>query len=77
MLQAIHTVLEVVYFRWGVPAHLNFLFFCLMTCLIVTAMLILGGAATLNALTGLFFFLLSSLLAALAPLPTVLPIGLR
>merc|ERR1712216_430 len=37
----------------GSTAHLTFLFFGLMTCLIVTAMLILGGAATINALTGM------------------------
>jgi len=49
---AIHTMLEVVYVRWGTAAHLVFLFYGLLTCLIVTAMLILGGAATINALTG-------------------------
>ena len=48
---AIHTMLEIVQARWGPPAHLTFLFFGLLTCLIVTAMLILGGAATINALT--------------------------
>ena len=67
MPQAMHTVLEVVYFRWDVAAHSNLLFFSLMACLIVTAMLILGGNATLNALIGLFALrALSSLLAALA-----------
>ena len=50
---AIHTMLEVVNARWGTAAHLTFLFFGLMTNLIVTAMLILGGAATINALTGM------------------------
>ena len=50
---AIHTMLEIVLCRWGSTAHLTFLFFGLMTCLIVTAMLILGGAATINALTGM------------------------
>ena len=50
---AIHTMLEVVHARWGTPAHMTFLFFGLMTNLIVTAMLILGGAATINALTGM------------------------
>jgi urea-proton symporter len=50
---AIHTVLEVVHARWGTTAHMVFLFFCLLTCLIVTAMLILGGADTINALTGM------------------------
>jgi SSS family transporter len=50
---AIHTMLEIVLVRWGTTAHLTFLFFGLLTCLIVTAMLILGGAATINALTGM------------------------
>ena len=50
---AIHTMLEIVLVRWGSTAHMVFLFFGLLTCLIVTAMLILGGAATINALTGM------------------------
>jgi Na+/proline symporter len=50
---AIHTMLEVVQCRWGTNAHLTFLFFGLLSSLIVTAMLILGGAATINALTGM------------------------
>eukprot|EP00286_Rhodomonas_abbreviata_P017628 CAMPEP_0181316684 /NCGR_PEP_ID=MMETSP1101-20121128/16029_1 /TAXON_ID=46948 /ORGANISM="Rhodomonas abbreviata, Strain Caron Lab Isolate" /LENGTH=551 /DNA_ID=CAMNT_0023423953 /DNA_START=243 /DNA_END=1894 /DNA_ORIENTATION=- len=49
---AIHTVLEVVYVRWGARAHCVFLFFCLLTNLIVTAMLILGGSSVVHALTG-------------------------
>ncbi|EKX42116.1 hypothetical protein GUITHDRAFT_74268, partial [Guillardia theta CCMP2712] len=49
---AIHTILEIVLVRWGTAAHLTFLFFCLLTNLIVTAMLILGGSAVINALTG-------------------------
>lgn len=40
---AIHTVLEIILARWGTPAHLVFMFFCCITNLIVTAMLILGG----------------------------------
>lgn len=47
-----HTVLEIVRARWGTVAHLVFLFFCLLTNIIVTAMLLLGGAAVVNALTG-------------------------
>ncbi len=42
---AIHTVLEIVGARWGTTAHLVFLFFCIATNLIVTAMLILGGVS--------------------------------
>jgi Na+/proline symporter len=49
---AIHTMLEVVQIRWGFYAHMTLLFFGLVASLIVTAMLILGGAATINALTG-------------------------
>eukprot|EP00287_Rhodomonas_sp_CCMP768_P019189 CAMPEP_0202813158 /NCGR_PEP_ID=MMETSP1389-20130828/4623_1 /ASSEMBLY_ACC=CAM_ASM_000865 /TAXON_ID=302021 /ORGANISM="Rhodomonas sp., Strain CCMP768" /LENGTH=783 /DNA_ID=CAMNT_0049484711 /DNA_START=5 /DNA_END=2356 /DNA_ORIENTATION=+ len=49
---AIHTVLEVVLVRWGPAAHFVFLFFCLSTNLIVTGMLILGGAAAVEALSG-------------------------
>jgi len=47
-----HTVLEMVNARWGKAAHLTFLFFCLCANVIVTSMLLLGGAATVNALTG-------------------------
>eukprot|EP00960_Hanusia_phi_P044496 756670-Hanusia_phi.AAC.12 len=59
---AIHTVLEVVLVRWGVAAHLVFLFFCVLTNLIVTAMLILGGAATVEALTGVNVYAASFLI---------------
>jgi len=48
-----HTVCEIVLARWGKPAHLTFLFFCFLTNIIVTSMLLLGGAATVNALTGM------------------------
>jgi SSS family transporter len=47
-----HTVCELVYVRWGKAAHLTFIFFCLVANVIVTSMLLLGGAATVNALTG-------------------------
>jgi SSS family transporter len=59
---AIHTVLEVVLVRWGDAAHLVFLFFCLLTNLIVTAMLILGGSAVVNALTGVSTYAASFLI---------------
>ena len=39
--------------RWGQTAHLVFLFFCLLTNVLVTSMLLLGGAAVVNALTGM------------------------
>lgn len=38
-----HTCLEIVKARWGTTAHLVFLVFCLITNIIVTSMLILGG----------------------------------
>jgi SSS family transporter len=48
-----HTVCEIVNARWGRTAHKTFLFFCFCANLIVTSMLLLGGAATVEALTGL------------------------
>jgi SSS family transporter len=48
-----HTVCEMVRARWGTPAHITFLIFCFMANIIVTSMLLLGGAATVNALTGM------------------------
>jgi hypothetical protein len=38
-----HTCLEIIKVRWGTAAHLTFLVFCLLTNIIVTSMLILGG----------------------------------
>ncbi|KAL9948702.1 hypothetical protein D7B24_000661 [Verticillium nonalfalfae] len=48
-----HTFLEVIKARYGTPAHLVFIVFGLMTNILVTLMLIVGGAATVNALTGM------------------------
>lgn len=48
-----HTFLEIVRARWGKTAHLTFLFFSLCASTIVTSMLLLGGAATVEALTGM------------------------
>lgn len=48
-----HTVAEIVNARWGRAAHKTFLFFCFAANMIVTAMLLLGGAATVQALTGM------------------------
>ncbi len=47
-----HTFPEMLYVRFGKHPHKVFLFFGLMTNTIVTAMLILGGAAVVNSLTG-------------------------
>jgi len=57
-----HTVCEMVLARWGKAAHLTFLFFCFLTNIIVTSMLLLGGAATVNALTGMDINLASFLI---------------
>jgi Na+/proline symporter len=48
-----HTVLEIVRARWGDRAHKVFFCFAITTNVVVTAMLLLGGASVLNALTGM------------------------
>ena len=57
-----HTICEMVLARWGKAAHVTFLFFCFLTNVIVTSMLLLGGAATVNALTGMDINLASFLI---------------
>ncbi|KAJ0716040.1 putative sodium/solute symporter, sodium/glucose symporter superfamily [Helianthus annuus] len=57
-----HTVCEIVKARWGTAAHLVFLVFCFMTNIIVTAMLLLGGSAVVNALTGVNIYAASFLI---------------
>ncbi|MFB5599527.1 MAG: sodium/solute symporter [Nitrososphaeraceae archaeon] len=47
-----HTFPEIISARFGFKAHKVFLFFGLITNIIITTMLILGGAAVVNALTG-------------------------
>ncbi|CAG8464056.1 121_t:CDS:2 [Diversispora eburnea] len=47
-----HTFLEIINVRYGKVAHLIFLAFGLATNMIVTAMLLLGGSAVVNSLTG-------------------------
>lgn len=47
-----HTFPEMLYVRFGKHSHKVFLFFALMTNTIVTAMLVLGGAAVVHSLTG-------------------------
>lgn len=47
-----HTFPEMINVRFGKHSHKVFLFFALMTNTIVTAMLVLGGAAVINSLTG-------------------------
>jgi urea-proton symporter len=57
-----HTVCEIVNARWGRVAHKTFLFFCFAANIIVTAMLLLGGAATVEALTGVDYRLAAFLI---------------
>ncbi|XP_072052340.1 urea-proton symporter DUR3-like isoform X3 [Arachis hypogaea] len=57
-----HTVCEIVKARWGTAAHIVFLFFCFLTNIIVTAMLLLGGSAVVNALTGVNIYAASFLI---------------
>ncbi|KAL2517296.1 Urea-proton symporter DUR3 [Abeliophyllum distichum] len=57
-----HTVCEIVKARWGTTAHIVFLTFCFMTNIIVTAMLLLGGSAVVNALTGVNIYAASFLI---------------
>merc|ERR1719321_1043853 len=57
-----HTVCEMVRARWGKAAHITFLIFCFLANIIVTSMLLLGGAATVNALTGMDISLASFLI---------------
>jgi SSS family transporter len=57
-----HTVCEMVRARWGKAAHVTFLIFCFLANIIVTSMLLLGGAATVNALTGMDINLASFLI---------------
>lgn len=57
-----HTMCEIVNARWGKTAHLTFLFFGFCANIIVTSMLLLGGAATVEALTGMDYRLASFLI---------------
>ncbi|KAJ8626055.1 hypothetical protein MRB53_019362 [Persea americana] len=57
-----HTVCEIVRARWGTAAHIVFLVFCFLTNIIVTAMLLLGGSAVVNALTGVNIYAASFLI---------------
>ncbi|KAF2573079.1 hypothetical protein F2Q70_00002052 [Brassica cretica] len=48
--------------RWGTATHIVFLVFCLATNVVVTAMLLLGGSAVVNALTGVNIYAASFLI---------------
>ena len=58
-----HTFLEVIRARYGVYAHVTFIIFGLMTNILVTAMLLTGGAAVVTSLTGKGIFGLQCLAA--------------
>lgn len=48
-----HTYLEIIYVRYGKTAHIVFLFFALVTNILVGSQLLLGGSAVVTALTGM------------------------
>ncbi|KAK2600424.1 hypothetical protein N8I77_009957 [Diaporthe amygdali] len=48
-----HTFLEVIKARYGTIPHIVFMVFGLVTNILVSLMLIVGGSATVNALTGM------------------------
>ena len=60
----IHTFLEIIRCRWGTTAHVVFTCYGFLTNIIVTAMLILGGAAVMEALTGVSVYAASFLIPA-------------
>jgi len=47
-----HSFCEVIRVRWGTLAHIIFLCFSLVTSMLVSAMLVTGGSATVTDLTG-------------------------
>jgi len=57
-----HTIGEIIRARWGDTTHKCFLYFLFLTNIIVISMLILGGAAVVNALTGMELNLASFLI---------------
>ncbi|KAJ6020190.1 hypothetical protein N7522_000265 [Penicillium canescens] len=48
-----HTFLEIIYRRYGAATHLVFVFFALLTNILVASQLLLGGSAVVTALTGM------------------------
>ena len=70
-----HTMVEIVRSRWP-GAHYTFLFFGFSANLIVTSMLILGGAATINALCGMHT-ILASFLIPISVIPYTMYGGLK
>ncbi|TVY15500.1 Urea active transporter [Lachnellula arida] len=48
-----HTFLEIIQKRYGTATHLVFIFFALLTNVLVASQLLLGGSAVVTALTGM------------------------
>ncbi|OAP60604.1 hypothetical protein AYL99_05606 [Fonsecaea erecta] len=48
-----HTYLEIIKVRYGTVAHLVFIFFALVTNILVGSQLLLGGSAVVSSLTGM------------------------
>ncbi|KAJ6018388.1 hypothetical protein N7522_001852 [Penicillium canescens] len=48
-----HTFLEIIHRRYGAATHLVFVFFALLTNILVASQLLLGGSAVVTALTGM------------------------
>ncbi|KAJ7468098.1 solute symporter family transporter [Mycena latifolia] len=48
-----HTYLEIIYTRYGVAAHWVFIFFALLTNILVGSQLLLGGSAVVTSLTAM------------------------
>jgi len=57
-----HTFPEMINTRFGKSSHKVFLSFAFLTNIIVTAMLVLGGAAVVNALTGIDVYIAAFLI---------------
>lgn len=48
-----HTFLEIIQVRYGTLAHIVFIFFALVTNVLVGSQLLLGGSAVVTTLTGM------------------------
>ena len=58
-----HTFLEIVDARWGFGAHITFAVFAMFTNFLVTGMLLVGGAAVMNAASGMSIGVAGALMA--------------
>lgn len=48
-----HTFLEIIHCRYGTTTHLVFIFFALLTNILVASQLLVRGSAVVTALTGM------------------------